>query len=448
MEMDERLATRRARPLVRPAELLGRRDRRPRAPRLRRRRAARGRARAPTWSPSGSTRARTAGADPAQLRASPRPPPTSTRWSSTADVVVSGGGTALGDVGRAAGRRRSEPLWRRRPVHHAASRASPAIARARSPTTPTTTRSGILARRRRRRRGRARSPGSGPAARRPPADRRVDVGGRAVRPRASSTPTPTWSSPATARPSSPPGWRASATPAAASARPSPPPAPPTDEQLARRAGRARSPRCARQGTTTVEIKSGYGLTVADEARSLRHRRRSSPRRRPSSARTSCPPEYAGPGRRTSTWSPARCSTPAPRTPAGSTCSASAGAFDGDQARAVLAAGPRRGAAGCGVHANQLGPGPGVAAGRRARRGQRRPLHLPRPTPTSTRSPAAAPSPPCCPASSSPPARPTRTPAGCSTPASRSRWPRDCNPGSCYTVVDAAAASRSRSARWG
>ena len=25
----------------------------------------------------------------------------------------------------------------------------------------------------------------------------------------------------------------------------------------------------RQGTTTIEIKSGYGLTVADEARSLR-----------------------------------------------------------------------------------------------------------------------------------------------------------------------------------
>ena len=41
----------------------------------------------------------------------------------------------------------------------------------------------------------------------------------------------------------------------------------------RRAARRTSAGCVgealRQGTTTIEIKSGYGLTVADEARSLR-----------------------------------------------------------------------------------------------------------------------------------------------------------------------------------
>ena len=60
----------------------------------------------------------------------------------------------------------------------------------------------------------------------------------------------------------------------------------------------------RQGTTTIEIKSGYGLNVADEARSLRIAGEFTPRPR-SSARTSCRPDI---GRRTPTpsWSVARC----------------------------------------------------------------------------------------------------------------------------------------------
>ncbi|MDF3893956.1 imidazolonepropionase, partial [Escherichia coli] len=41
----------------------------------------------------------------------------------------------------------------------------------------------------------------------------------------------------------------------------------TDEQLTARVA-ALVAEMARQGTTTVEIKSGYGLTVVDEARSL------------------------------------------------------------------------------------------------------------------------------------------------------------------------------------
>ncbi len=58
----------------------------------------------------------------------------------------------------------------------------------------------------------------------------------------------------------------------------------TDEQLTANVARLVA-EMRRQGTTTVEIKSGYGLTVADEARSLRIAARS-PARRRTSARTS------------------------------------------------------------------------------------------------------------------------------------------------------------------
>ena len=171
-----------------------------------------------------------------------------------------------------------------------------------------------------------------------------------------------------------------------------------------------------QGTTTVEIKSGYGLTVADEERALRLAAEVTPETTFLGAHV-VPAEYAA-ARPTyvdlvtgpmlaacaphARWIDVFCEPASPH------------AFDGDEARAVLEAG-RAAGLGLRVHGNQLGPGPGVAAGRRAGRGERRPLHLPRPTPTSTRSPAATPSRPCCPGSSSPPARPTRTPAGCWTP---------------------------------
>ena len=52
-----------------------------------------------------------------------------------------------------------------------------------------------------------------------------------------------------------------------------------------------------------------------------------------------------------------------------------GAFDADQCRAVLEAG-RAAGLGLRLHANQLGPGPGRAAGRRARVRVGRPLHVP------------------------------------------------------------------------
>lgn len=113
----------------------------------------------------------------------------------------------------------------------------------------------------------------------------------------------------------------------------------------------------RQGTTTVEIKSGYGLTVADEARSLEIARGFTDETTFLGAHV-VPPEYAddpagyvdlvtGPMLAAAApharWIDAFCET---------------GAFDVDQARAVLGAGETAGLRGR-LHANQLGPGPGV-----------------------------------------------------------------------------------------
>ncbi|MCW2855185.1 MAG: hutI [Marmoricola sp.] len=130
----------------------------------------------------------------------------------------------------------------------------------------------------------------------------------------------------------------------------------TDEQLTAQVARLVT-EMRRQGTTTVEIKSGYGLTVTDEARSLAIARAFTEETTFLGAHV-VPPEYAedpagyvdlvtGPMLQAAApharWIDAFCET---------------GAFDADQARAVLTAG---GAVGLGgrLHANQLGPGPGV-----------------------------------------------------------------------------------------
>jgi imidazolonepropionase len=113
----------------------------------------------------------------------------------------------------------------------------------------------------------------------------------------------------------------------------------------------------RQGTTTVEVKSGYGLTVRDEARCLAAASRMTPETTFLGAHV-VPEEYAddpagyvdlvtGPMLAAcapyAKWVDAFCER---------------GAFDADQARAVLTAGAAAGLAGR-LHANQLGPGPGV-----------------------------------------------------------------------------------------
>jgi imidazolonepropionase len=114
-----------------------------------------------------------------------------------------------------------------------------------------------------------------------------------------------------------------------------------------------------QGTTTAEIKSGYGLTVADEARLLALAGECTDETTflgahvlpPGADRdrylslvvgemlTACAP--------LARWIDVFCEPGSPH------------AFDGDEARTVLEAG-RSAGLGLRVHGNQLGPGPGVA----------------------------------------------------------------------------------------
>lgn len=128
----------------------------------------------------------------------------------------------------------------------------------------------------------------------------------------------------------------------------------TDEQLTGHVARLVE-EMRRQGTTTVEIKSGYGLSVRDEARSLAVARQFTEETTFLGAHVvpagADPDEYValvtGPMLEAaapySRWIDAFCER---------------GAFDDDQARAVLEAGAAAGLRGR-LHANQLGPGPGV-----------------------------------------------------------------------------------------
>jgi imidazolonepropionase len=128
----------------------------------------------------------------------------------------------------------------------------------------------------------------------------------------------------------------------------------TDEQLATNAARLVT-EMRRQGTTTIEIKSGYGLTAHDEARSLAVARRFTDETTYLGAHVvpadSDPADYveavtgpilaaAAPHAR---WIDVFCER---------------GAFDADQARSILLAGRAAGLAGR-LHANQLTYGPGV-----------------------------------------------------------------------------------------
>jgi imidazolonepropionase len=128
----------------------------------------------------------------------------------------------------------------------------------------------------------------------------------------------------------------------------------TDEQLTSHVARLVA-EMRRQGTTTLEIKSGYGLTVRDEARSLAVARQFTEETTFLGAHVvpdgTSPEEYValvtGPMLEAcaphARWIDAFCEE---------------GAFDGDQARAVLLAGHAAGLKGR-LHANQLTRGPGV-----------------------------------------------------------------------------------------
>ena len=115
-----------------------------------------------------------------------------------------------------------------------------------------------------------------------------------------------------------------------------------------------------QGTTTIEVKSGYGLAVADEVRSLRLAGEVTDEVTYLGAHV-VPPEHRGRARDyldLVTGEMLAACAPHARWVDVFCEPASATAFDGDAAREVLLAGQRAGL-GLRVHANQLGAGPGV-----------------------------------------------------------------------------------------
>lgn len=128
----------------------------------------------------------------------------------------------------------------------------------------------------------------------------------------------------------------------------------TDEQLARNL-REHLDEAAAQGTTCVETKTGYGLTVEDELRAAEI-----------AANTADEVTFLGahlvpPGTRTEDYLDLVCGDMLDAVaPHVRWCDVfcEKGAFDVDQSRRVLNAAARRGL-GLRVHGNQLGPGPGV-----------------------------------------------------------------------------------------
>ncbi len=112
-----------------------------------------------------------------------------------------------------------------------------------------------------------------------------------------------------------------------------------------------------QGTTTFECKSGYGLTVADESRSLALAAEFTPEVTYLGAHV-VPPEFdADPAGYVELVCGPMLTACAPHA-RWVDVFCERGAFDASQARAVLAAGQAAGLLPR-VHANQLGPGPGV-----------------------------------------------------------------------------------------
>ncbi|MCR1783147.1 imidazolonepropionase [Nocardioides carbamazepini] len=130
----------------------------------------------------------------------------------------------------------------------------------------------------------------------------------------------------------------------------------SDDQLA--AGVARHvAEMRRQGTTTLEIKSGYGLSVDDEARSLRVAREFTDETTFLGAHVVAP-EYADdPAAYVDLVTGPMLDAAAPHA-RWIDVFCERGAFDADQARTILAAGAAVGLKGR-LHANQLGEGPGV-----------------------------------------------------------------------------------------
>ncbi|MFC9429338.1 imidazolonepropionase [Streptomyces sp. NPDC056987] len=113
----------------------------------------------------------------------------------------------------------------------------------------------------------------------------------------------------------------------------------------------------RQGTTTQETKSGYGLTVADEARALRIARERTDEVTYLGAHIVPPDHAADPAAYVALVTGEMLDACAPYA-RWIDVFCERGAFDGDQARAILTAGRAKGLHPR-VHANQLSYGPGV-----------------------------------------------------------------------------------------
>ena len=293
-------------------------------------------------------------------------------------------------------------------------------ARASSATPPWSSRTGM-------------SRGSVPRPRAPMADRQVDVGGRAVLPgfvdshshlvfagdrgdefaaRMAGTPYDGGGI----------GVSVAATRAA------------TDDEL-RALVAARVAEMRAQGTTTVEIKSGYGLTVEDEARALRIAREFTPETTFLGAHV-VPREYAGDRAaylELVTGPMLEAAAPHARWVDVFCEPHSAHAFTEDEARAVLRRRTRRRARAAGARQ----PARPRARACSSPSSSGRPASTTAPTsrtPTSTRWPPRR-TPrwrPCCPGWSSRPARPTRMPPALLRAGVSIALATDCNPGTCYS----------------
>jgi len=196
---------------------------------------------------------------------------------------------------------------------------------------------------------------TGPASRAPAADRRADCGGRAVLPgfvdsHAHLVFAGERSAEFAARMAGTPYHAGGIATTVAATRAA------SDEQLRANLGALRQEMLG-QGITTFECKSGYGLTVADERRSVALAAEVTPEVTFLGAHV-VPPEFAA---NRGGYLDLVCG------PMLTACAAQArwvdafcerGAFDADEARAVLTAGQAAGLVPR-VHAGQLGPGPGV-----------------------------------------------------------------------------------------
>jgi imidazolonepropionase len=130
----------------------------------------------------------------------------------------------------------------------------------------------------------------------------------------------------------------------------------SDEQLRSRM-RALRDEARRQGTTTIEVKSGYGLTVADEARALRLAAEITDETTYLGAHVVAPEHADDPDGYVALVTGEMLDACAPLA-RWIDVFVEDGAFDADAARTILTAGAARGL-GLRVHANQLRPGPGV-----------------------------------------------------------------------------------------